>query len=137
MEIFLDVLKNKYAKFDGRARRNEFWMFYLFSILIYLATYAVVIIGAVMESSALSLIGMVLYVIAALALLIPGLAVTVRRLHDVNRSGWSYLFILIPLVGPIMLLVWWCTEGNRFTNNYGPDPKGGGEISEIGKSELV
>lgn len=137
MDYFLDVLKNKYAKFDGRARRQEFWMFYLFSLLIYLVTYAIVIIGAVMEISALSFIGMALLLIVSFGLFIPTLAVVVRRLHDINKSGWNYLFVLIPLVGAILVLVWFCTEGNRYTNLYGPDPKGGSEITEIGKSELV
>ena len=137
MEYFMDVLKNKYAKFDGRARRAEYWYFTLFSVLAYLIPYFISFLGIAMESQVISWLGMLLLVLVALGLLIPSLAVCVRRLHDLNKSGWNYFIGLIPLVGGIILLVWFCTEGNRFTNNYGPDPKGGGELSDIGKSELV
>lgn len=137
MEYFMDVLKNKYAKFDGRARRAEYWYFTLFSVLAYLIPYFIFFLGISMESQVISGLGMLLLVLVALGLLIPSLAVCVRRLHDLNKSGWNYFIGLIPFVGGIILLVWFCTEGNRFTNNYGPDPKGGGELSDIGKSELV
>lgn len=67
--------------------------------------------------------GFGLYGLIALGTIVPSLAVAVRRLHDTNKSGWYYLIGLIPLVGPILLLVWFFTDGNRFTNNYGEDPK--------------
>lgn len=133
----MDVLKNKYAKFDGRARRAEYWYFTLFSVLAYLIPYFIFFLGISMESQVISGLGMLLLVLVALGLLIPSLAVCVRRLHDLNKSGWNYFIGLIPFVGGIILLVWFCTEGNRFTNNYGPDPKGESELSDIGKSELV
>jgi uncharacterized membrane protein YhaH (DUF805 family) len=116
------VLKN-YANFEGRARRSEYWYFVLCNLLLIIPFYMIGMVGAASESSALSMLGFGVYGIAALGLFIPGLAVAVRRLHDINKSGWNYLFVLIPLVGPIILLVWFCTEGNRSTNQYGSDPK--------------
>jgi uncharacterized membrane protein YhaH (DUF805 family) len=117
MEYFLQALRN-YAVFSGRARRKEYWMFvlfnFLFSLVAGVADY--VLTGA--GSGAIS----GLY---ALAVLIPSLAVGVSRLHDVGKSGWFTLIILVPLVGVIWLLVLDCTEGTRGDNEYGPDPKGG------------
>ncbi len=65
----------------------------------------------------------ILYCLVALALLIPGIAVTIRRLHDTDRSGWTLLFALIPLVGALLLLVFYITEGTSGPNRFGPDPK--------------
>lgn len=70
------------------------------------------------------------YALTALGLFLPNLAVAIRRLHDLNKSGWSYLLVLIPLVGPIILLVFYCKEGTHGSNNYGPDPKG--QADQIG-----
>ncbi len=115
MEYYLHVLKN-YAVFSGRARRKEYWMFalfnFFFSIAAAIADYAFFGSG----SSAFS----GLY---ALAVLIPSLAVGVRRLHDVSKSGWFTLLIFVPLVGAIWLLVLACTKGTPGDNEYGPDPK--------------
>ena len=95
----IKVCFSKYATFEGRASRSEYWYFALFSFI-------------------LGLIPVVNY-IAALALLIPGLAVAVRRLHDTGRSGWWYLICLVPIVGQIMLLVFFCTAGQPHANEYG------------------
>ena len=119
------VFKN-YANFNGRARRAEYWYFALVNLLLIIPFYIIGMVGAVNHSTGLSMLGFSIYGIAALGMLIPGLAVAVRRLHDLNKSGWNYLFVLIPLVGPIILLVWFCTDGNRFVNNYGEDPKNPG-----------
>jgi uncharacterized membrane protein YhaH (DUF805 family) len=119
------VLKN-YANFNGRARRAEYWYFTLANLLFIVPFYILAITGAASDNAALALIGLVIYGLLALATLVPSLAVAVRRLHDLGKSGWNYLFVLIPLVGPIILLVWFCTEGNRFVNNYGDDPKNPG-----------
>jgi len=116
------VLKN-YANFTGRARRAEYWYFVLFNLLLIVPFYIIAIVGVTSESTAMSLLGMVVYGIVALGTLIPGLAVAVRRLHDTNRSGWYYFIALIPFVGGIILLVWFCTEGTNGSNNYGTDPK--------------
>ena len=116
------VLKN-YANFNGRARRAEYWYFTLANLLLIIPFYILGLTGVASENTGLSVIGLVIYGLLALATLIPSLAVAVRRLHDLNKSGWNYLVALIPFVGGIILLVWFCTDGNRFVNNYGDDPK--------------
>lgn len=127
MNYYLKVLKN-YAVFRGRARRSEYWYFVLFN-LIFLLLAAVIdnIIGTTFSFNTMN--GMMhlpygyLYMLYALAIVIPSLAVAVRRLHDVGKSGWFYFIALIPLVGAIWLIVLFCTEGNHGDNEYGPDPK--------------
>lgn len=116
------VMKN-YANFNGRARRAEYWYFALANFIVIIPFYIIGITGAATESTGLSILGFAIYGIVALGTLVPGLAVAVRRLHDLNKSGWYYFIALIPLVGPIILLVWFFTEGDRFSNNYGDDPK--------------
>ncbi|GAB3874111.1 DUF805 domain-containing protein [Hymenobacter segetis] len=115
MEYFLQVLK-KYAVFSGRARRKEYWMFVLFNLLFSIAAGVADYVLTGTGSGAIS----GLY---AIAMLIPSLAVGVRRLHDVGKSGWFTLILFVPLVGVIWLLVLDCTEGNAGENEYGPDPK--------------
>lgn len=119
------VLKN-YANFQGRARRSEYWYFVLFNIIVIVPFYVLALIGIANDSVILSGLGFAVYGIVALGTLVPSLAVVVRRLHDTNRSGWYYFIGLIPLVGGILLLVWMCTDGDRFQNNYGDDPKNPG-----------
>ena len=114
MDWYLKVLKS-YATFTGRARRTEFWMFALVSFLISLG---LAVVGAIAGSRG------VLQGIYALAVLVPSLAVSVRRLHDTNRSGWWMLVGLVPLVGAIVLLVFAVQEGQAGDNRYGPNPKG-------------
>ncbi|UOQ72851.1 DUF805 domain-containing protein [Hymenobacter cellulosilyticus] len=119
MEYFLQALR-KYAVFTGRARRKEYWMFVLFQVLIGIAAAIVDgILGTGFEYGS----GMV-SALVTLGLFLPGLALGVRRLHDVNKSGWFWLIVFIPLVGAIWLLVLACTEGTQGPNQYGPDPKG-------------
>lgn len=112
MDWYLSVLKN-YAVFSGRARRKEYWMFFLFNVI-----FAIVlgIIGSIIDTTILS----TLY---SLALLIPGIAVFVRRMHDIGKSGWWLLISFIPIIGGIWLLVLACTEGTAGENEYGQDPK--------------
>jgi uncharacterized membrane protein YhaH (DUF805 family) len=116
---YLYVLK-KYAVFDGRARRKEYWMFVLFNILFSMAAGILdSILGLDFRSSGSGLIGTVY----GLAVLIPGIAVMVRRLHDVGRSGWFFFINLIPIIGWIWFLIVLCTDGNPGLNKYGPNPK--------------
>ena len=119
MEWFLKVMR-QYADFNGRARRKEYWMFYLFS-LIFAVTAVILdnVLGIAIEGIGYG----PLYLIFALAVMIPNLAVMVRRLHDVNKSGWMFLVALIPIAGAIWLLVLLCTEGDHGDNKYGPNPK--------------
>ena len=104
-----------YVNFSGRASRSEYWYWTLFYILVAVAT---ALIDAALNTSLLN-------PIASLALFLPSLSVAVRRLHDVDRSGWWFLLILIPLIGAIILLVWYCTRGTPGPNRFGPDPLGG------------
>ncbi len=116
---FMDAVKSvfgQYATFSGRARRSEYWYFVLFNFLVGIVLG---VIGALLGEKASSVITS----IWSLAILIPTLAVSWRRLHDIGKSGAYYLFILIPLVGFIMLLVWFCQPGQTGDNQYGPDPK--------------
>ncbi|MFF9377971.1 DUF805 domain-containing protein [Streptomyces griseoluteus] len=112
MHWYVDVLK-KYAVFSGRARRQEYWMFFLFNLII---TIVLAIVDGALDTQVLQLV-------YSLAVLIPGLAVAVRRLHDTGRSGWWILISLIPLVGFIILLVFLASEGKPEANEYGPNPK--------------
>jgi uncharacterized membrane protein YhaH (DUF805 family) len=125
MNWYLDVLR-KYAQFDGRARRTEFWMFSLINCVIQFVYISAVMLAAVVlgdrGSSATALL-MIPLVIYAFAVIIPGLAVTVRRLHDTGRSGAYFLIAFIPLAGPIILLVFECQDSQPGPNLYGPNPK--------------
>ena len=122
MEWYIKVLK-QYADFGGRARRKEYWMFTLFNVIIICALTLVMLIGTATKSSGLSIIGTVLYCGYALAIIVPSLAVCVRRLHDIGKSGWYYFIGLIPLVGGIILLIWFCKESQAGENEYGANPK--------------
>jgi uncharacterized membrane protein YhaH (DUF805 family) len=112
MNWFVAVIK-KYAEFSGRARRKEYWMFVLFYVLI--------AIGLSVVESLLGFAG-ILSGIFGLALLLPSIAVTIRRLHDTDRSGWWILIGFVPFVGFIVLLVFMCLVGSSGSNPYGSDP---------------
>lgn len=101
----------KYVTFSGRANRPEFWWFTLFVWLSALA-------ASVIDSAVLGNYG-VLSLIVSLGLLLPGLAVTVRRLHDTDRSGWWYFLCFIPLIGIIILIIWFCGRGTPGRNRFG------------------
>ena len=125
MNWYLKCLK-RYIDFWGRARRKEYWMFTLWNVVIIMFLAALAAIGGEIGSdSLLSYIPMVLYLLYGLFILIPSFTVSVRRLHDIGKSGWWILIGLIPLIGSIILLVWYCTEGQRCENEWGPDPKEG------------
>lgn len=95
---------SKYADFTGRARRSEFWFFYLLTFVV----------------------GWIPYIgwLASVALIIPSFSVGARRLHDTGRSGWWQLLSLIPVIGTIVLIIWWASEGTPGANEYGENPKG-------------
>jgi len=119
MNWYLEVIK-KYAVFDGRARRKEFWYFVLFYLIIYLVLSW---IDGIMGIS-IGIVGIgLLSGLFALAMIIPEIAVTVRRLHDTDRSGWWWLIALIPIIGTIWLLVLMVLDGTSGQNQYGADPK--------------
>ena len=105
----------KYVDFKGRARRSEFWYFYFFTMLV---NFVISFISRVSDKA-----GMVISIIFALAILLPSLAVAIRRLHDIGKSGWYLLIGLIPFVGEIILIVWWAKDSQPEANQYGPNPK--------------
>lgn len=126
------AMTRRYAKFSGRARRAEYWWFVLFNMLVGMALWGVAMAasGAVDTPSHLlrgghgagAMAAIVLYDLYGLAALVPGLAVAVRRLHDRDHSGWWLLLYLVPLVGPIVILVWLCLAGDVGDNRFGADP---------------
>jgi uncharacterized membrane protein YhaH (DUF805 family) len=121
MHWYLNVLK-KYAEFSGRARRKEYWFFQLFNMLFVLALMVVDGMTGTMRGKPGFGFGLLsgLYV---LGVFLPSLGVLVRRLHDTGRSGWWFLIGLIPLVGPIILLVFALQDSHPGANQYGPNPK--------------
>lgn len=127
MNYYLDVLK-KYAIFTGRARRKEYWMFVLINFIItfalYIITFVLVLTTSNSSLSFLPLVSIILLIIYALALLIPSLAVGVRRLHDTNHSGWWYFISLVPFIGSIVLLIFLIMDSQPGINEHGPNPKG-------------
>ncbi len=143
MKYYIACLK-KYAVFEGRARRKEFWMFFLFNWLIFIAWLIGVGVLLAVVGVALAAVGVAagnapqvagpqptsangwimplaiqLYLWATI---IPMISVTVRRLHDTGRSGWWWWFHFIPLVGPIVMVFFLCSRGNPVENKYGPNP---------------
>ncbi len=121
MEWFIKCLKN-YANFNGRARRKEYWMFMLFYMLLYLPVYAITMFATSQEMLTLGLIASLLMLVVSLGLFLPALAVQVRRLHDINKSGWWILLGFVPLAN-FALLYFTLKEGDKGENLYGPDPK--------------
>lgn len=131
---FPDAIKSvfsQYATFSGRARRSEFWFWYLFLVIV--ATVEGVLLGVVGTASldtttgtfgagyfvVTSLVGLI-----TLALAVPTIAVMVRRLHDQDKSGFYWFMSFIPLAGPIIMIVFYATDGTHGPNRFGPDPKG-------------
>lgn len=116
IEYYKEAVFEKFADFEGRSRRSEFWSFYLVHMLI--------IIGLAMVGPRIN-IGFYLFTLILYSILsiIPALAVTVRRLHDTDRSGWWYLISFIPFIGGIIMIVFLVTEGTPGPNLYGEDPK--------------
>jgi uncharacterized membrane protein YhaH (DUF805 family) len=114
MNWYLDAFKN-YANFQGRARRKAYWMFVLFWLIA-------AGIASVLDST-LGTNG-VIFGLYALGTLLPFLALAVRRLHDIGKSGWWYLIQLVPVIGGIWFLVLTVTDSQPGTNQYGPNPKG-------------
>jgi uncharacterized membrane protein YhaH (DUF805 family) len=121
MKWFLDALKNKYATFEGRARRKEYWYYVLFYCLALITLLLVDdVTGTLSEEAGIGLLSGLF----ALGTLVPSLAVTVRRLHDTNRTGWWVLIGIIPLIGDIVLLVFTVQDSQPGGNRFGPNPKG-------------
>ncbi|TQM94070.1 DUF805 domain-containing protein [Roseinatronobacter monicus] len=111
------VCFTKYAQFRGRARRAEFWWFMLFLTLAGIVADLITMIlgfhwGVLGPISA----------VFSLATFLPAIAVGARRLHDIDRSGWWQLLLFVPIIGWIVLIVWWATSGSKGENRFGSDP---------------
>lgn len=122
MNWYLAVI-NKYVDFNGRARRKEYWMFFLFNIII---SFVVSLLGALIGGKN-GLFTVSLPALYTLFIFLPSLAVTVRRLHDTNRSGWWVLISLVPFLGALILFVFTILDSDPDSNTYGPNPKLAGE----------
>lgn len=113
---FVDAVKSclsQYVGFQGRARRSEYWYFCLFNVIL-----------GVVASIIAQLTGVkILSTLVTLALLLPGIAVDIRRMHDIGKSGWWILISFVPVVGAILLIVWCCKDSEPGENQYGPNPK--------------
>jgi uncharacterized membrane protein YhaH (DUF805 family) len=120
------VLKENYCNFSGRARRSEYWNFFLFNVILGFILYFVTLIFvALFKDSFIILIPLILFFALLIYCLIPGLAVMVRRLHDTGRSGLYYFIGFIPFVGEILLLIFLLEDSQPNTNMYGPSSKFG------------
>jgi uncharacterized membrane protein YhaH (DUF805 family) len=119
MEWYLMALR-KYAQFSGRSHRREFWFYVLVNLII---LSVIMLVGAILH---LVFLGVIVARVYGLAVLVPNIAVTARRLHDTGRSGWWQLIYFVPVVGVIVMLVFLCQDSDPAENEYGPNPKSGG-----------
>jgi uncharacterized membrane protein YhaH (DUF805 family) len=120
MNWYLEVWR-KFAEFGGRARRKEYWFFFLFNLI---ATVVLAVVDSVTGTFSEAIGLGLLSGLYSLAVLIPYLAVTARRLHDTGRSGWWMLIAFIPIIGVIVLVVFLVLDSTPGHNEYGPNPKG-------------
>lgn len=127
MNWYLAALR-KYATFSGRSQRSEYWYF----ILIYICIYVALVVAGRIAASSSPIAGIGLQLVGAifsLGMFIPSLAVSVRRLHDTDRSGWWFLIALIPIVGGIVLLIFFVQDSQAGQNRFGPNPKGNADAT--------
>ena len=149
---FIESIKtvlSKYAVFNGRARRSEFWWYFLaYGIVITVLYVALIVPGLTAYMTAVTdaamagdatapampgslATGQLIMSLVGLALLLPTIGVSVRRLHDTDRSGFWYLLHLVPFVGTIIVIVWQAGNGTPGPNQYGPDPKAAEQASAV------
>lgn len=132
MNWYLDAFKNKYADFSGRARRTEYWIFMLVHLVI---IFILSFISGALAGTGLDFIPNILVLGYLLLSFLPALAITIRRLHDSGKSGWYYLFSVIPYIGWLIVLVFIVQDSETGQNKWGPNPKHPNidEINDIGK----
>lgn len=137
MSAYKSMFK-KYSQFNGRSRRSEYWYATLLNSLICFAAWLIIVIASISNDGYISdgtgiFIGFVgiIFGIYGIAVIIPGLAMAVRRLHDTGRSGWFMLIGLIPYIGAIILLIFMCQDSQPGANKYGTNPKEGIAVSKI------
>lgn len=114
----------RYADFRGRATRTEYWGFSLFNLVVYLALFAILMLGAAGgEPGFLYYTGLIILIIYAFGIIIPSYAVMARRFHDTGHTGWMILLCFIPFIGGLIVLVFMFLPGNDGANQYGDDPR--------------
>lgn len=124
MMSIMDATKScfqQYVGFSGRASRSEYWFFYLSFVVAAMGMLVLTVVSAFVLDALAGLMGM-LTMVTYLAFFLPTLSVTVRRLHDLGKSGWMFLVVFIPIVGGILLLVWFVSDGQPHDNAYGAVP---------------
>ena len=124
MMSIMDATKScfqQYVGFSGRASRSEYWFFYLSFVVAAIGMLVLTVVSVFVLDALASLMGM-LTMVTYLGFFLPLLSVTVRRLHDLGKSGWMFLVVLIPIVGGILLLVWFVSDGQPHDNAYGAVP---------------
>ena len=131
MEWYVRVWQ-RYAEFSGRSRRMEYWMFTLIHSIIVLALCTGIVGFGLLKQPVIGATSYLLLAAYGLAVLVPSFAVTVRRLHDIDKTGWWILICLVPIIGGITLLVMTVLDGTQGSNQYGPDPKGAPLPTPIG-----
>ncbi len=124
-------LKN-YANFEGRARRAEYWYAQLVSMLVFIPVYVLFIITLANESQVGMIISGAFLGLLVMVSIVPSIAVSVRRLHDTNKSGWFYLLAIVPFAS-IVVFIFTVLEGDKHTNQYGKDPKNPNQDDELSK----
>ena len=123
LTYWLECFTKHYADFSGRARRSEYWGTVLFNVLVNLAFRIPLIVGTMLEAKEVTFLLLICLGVYSLAWLLPGMAVSVRRLHDIGKSGWNLLWVLLPIVGAIMLIYWCCQDSQPEENKWGANPK--------------
>lgn len=129
MEYYLKAIRN-YATFTGRSSRRDYWMYVLFNFIFSIAASILDEFLDLKIGSGLNASG-IISTLYSLFVLIPGLAISIRRLHDINKSGWWILINLIPIIGWIWYFVLTVTEGTHGNNDYGKDPYGKDEMDLV------
>ncbi|MFL2951401.1 MAG: DUF805 domain-containing protein [Candidatus Thalassarchaeaceae archaeon] len=124
MDALTTVFRNKYATFSGRASRSEYWWAYLGYFVIATVLQIFAIIGGIIliDAGELALLPSLIAIVGIVAMIIPTIAVSVRRMHDTGKSGWMLLILIIPCIGFILWIVWMVEDGQAHDNAYGPVP---------------
>ena len=124
MDALTTVFRNKYATFSGRASRSEYWWSYLGYFVIATVLQIFAIIGGIIliDAGELALLPSLIALVGIVAMIIPTIAVSVRRMHDTGKSGWMLLILIIPCIGFILWIVWMVEVGQAHDNAYGPVP---------------
>ena len=124
MDALTTVFRNKYATFSGRASRSEYWWAYLGYFVIATVLQIFALVGGIMliDAGQLAILPTLIALVGIFALIIPTIAVSVRRMHDTGKSGWMLLILIIPCIGFILWIVWMVEDGQAHDNAYGPVP---------------